>query len=217
MKSVSFAVLAAAAAAIASTAHAQVTWTSSVAPAPTYATGLNFDETPLPAGVPGNVAANAYAAYGVTSITSNSAVSVLNGNSQGWTFFPSGNQAMGANVIALQFAYNLTALSVQFWESAPNFSPIGSGGASIDLYQGNTLVSSLFISNPFWQGNPAATLPTWFNVVANPGVTFNHVEFNGFSSTLSDTAAIDNLSWVPSPGAAGLLGLAGLAASRRRR
>jgi hypothetical protein len=216
MKSLSC-VAAVAAAAIVSTAGAQVTWTSTVAPAPTYANGLNFDEAPLPAGVPGPVSSNAYAAYGVTSITSNSPVSVLNGNSLGWTFFPSGNQAMGSNVIALQFAYNLTALSVQFWESAPNFSPIGGGGARIDLYQGNSLVSSFFINNPFWQGNPAATLPTWFNVVADPGVTFNHVEFNGFSSTLSDTAAIDNLSWVPTPGAAALLGVAGLGAARRRR
>jgi len=218
MRTSSLIVAVGAAAAAACTANAQVTWTASVAAAPTYATGLNFDETPLPPTVPGVVPANAYASRGVTSITSNSAVNVRNGNAPlGVSFLPAGNQAYGANVIVLQFAYNLTAISAQFWESAPTFNPISGGGARIDLYNNNTLVSSYFFNDPYWSNNNPATTPTWFNAVCNPGVVFNHVEFNGFSSTLSDTAVIDNLSWVPTPSAAGLMGVAGLAALRRRR
>jgi hypothetical protein len=208
---------------LATSASAQITWTSTptATPAPTYANTLNFDEAPLPAGVPGPIAANAYASRGVSSISSNDAVSVGNGNAlTGWTFFPTGNQAVASSFISVQFAYDITAFSVQFWESAPNFNPINGGGARIDLLDNGNVVGQLFINNPFWQSNTGviATLPTWFNAVAANGVVFDRVDFNGFGNPFgSDMAAIDNLSWVPSPGAAALLGIGGLFAGRRRR
>lgn len=208
---------------LATSANAQIVWTSTptATPAPAYANTLNFDEAPIPAGVPGPVASNAYASRGVTSLTGNSAISVGNGNTlTGWTFLPTGNQAVASSYMSFQFAYDLTAFSVQFWESAPNFSPVGGGGARIDLYDNGSNVGSLFINNPFWQSNTnvIATLPTWFNAVATGGIVFDRVDFSGFGNPFgSDVAVVDNLSWVPTPGAAAMLGVAGVASLRRRR
>lgn len=223
LRSVIAIAVAAQAAVLCASANAQIAWTATptATPAPTYANTLNFDEAPLPAnaGTQTPIASNAYASRGVTSITSNGGVIVNNGNVPGWTFFPAGNQATASSYIAVQFAYDITSFSAQFWESAPN-SGFNGGGARIDLYDNGTVVGSHFITNPFWQGNlnVIATLPTWFNAVATGGVVFDRVEFLGFGNPFgSDTAAIDNLSWVPSPGAAALLGMGGLFAGRRRR
>ena len=221
MKNLSTIVITATVAALAASAGAQVTWTATATgtPAPTYAHTLNFDEAPLPAGVPGLIAPDTYASRGVTSITSEGGVVVQNGNTLGWTFFPSGNQALASSYISVQFAYDITSFSAQFWESAPNANFSG-GGARIDLYDNGVMVSNFFINNPFWQSNTGqiGTLATWFNAVAADGVVFDRVDFNGFGNPFgSDTAAIDNLSWVPSPGAAALLGMGGLFAGRRRR
>ena len=93
-----------------------------------------------------------------------------------------------------------------------NFS---GGGASIDFYNGNTYIDSIFVSNPHW-GND--TTATWFNAVATGLTTFNHVEISGHNDIFaSDIVVIDNVSWAPTPGAAAVLGLGGLFAGRRRR
>ena len=216
--------LAAQAGLLVSTASAQATWTASVAPAPTYANTLNFDEAPLPAGVPGVVASNAYAGRGVSAINwlYGSGVLVNSGNTAfGTTFLPANNQALSNAYIEFYFSQDVTAFSAQFWDSAPNAGFSG-GGARIDISNNGVIIDSYFISNPFWTSNiPAAgSLPTWFNVVANPGVVFDQVTFNGFGANYGDDSlAVDNMSWttVPTPGAAALLGVGGLVGLRRRR
>lgn len=225
LRSVAAVAIVAQAGLLASTASAQYTWTGSVAPAPTYSNTLNFDEAPLPAGAPGVVASNAYVSRGVSAMNwiGGGGVLVNSGNTVfGTTFMPTNNQAVSNAYIEFYFAQDVNQFSAQFWDSAPNASPTGSGGARIDLYNNGVMVNNFFISNPFWTSNigVAGTLPTWFNVVTAPGVVFDQVVFNGFGLNFGDdNLAVDNLSWntVPTPGAAALLGMGGLFAGRRRR
>lgn len=206
---------------LAATASAQVTWTSSVAPAPTYSSTLDFDEAGGPTGLP--IAPGALTSRGVSIATGNEGCNVASGNVLlGTTFLPANNQAISSSYLDFTFSQDMNAFSVQFWESAPNASPFGSGGARIDLFNHGAYVDSLFITNPFWQSNlgQAGTLPTWFNVVGAPGQVWDQVVFNGFGNPFgSDVAAVDNMSWnsVPTPGAVALLGLGVLGAGRRRR
>lgn len=198
---------------LAGTASAAFTITQNSSASPTYAHVLNFD---APGSPTGNVAANAFASYGVSSLTtgvdaSGSTIAQVNTN-PGFGWLGTGNVCVGAFGIYMQFSSDVSALSVQYWDDSGPGSFFG-GGAAIQLKKGGVEVAFLFLDNPAF----GPTAPSWFHVSGDPGETFDEINFVGFG--FSPNAYIDNLSWesVPAPATAGLLALAGLGAARRRR
>ena len=125
-----------------------------------------------------------------------------------------GNQLAGGFSVRMVFDHDVSALNFQGWAQgnpAPPFGGINvllfNDGAQVGAYNGTFA--------PFGGAGDE-----WFNVVADGGDVFDEVRF--FNPAFNSFAAyVDNISWdvaaVPAPGAFALLGMAGLAARRRRR
>lgn len=193
---------------ICSTAMADLTITQQAAPAPTYATTLNFDEPggPTGANVPNNSWASAPWQIPVfqSGEGSNLVGDLSAATGQGT------NAYYGPYGVFINFANDLTAMSFQGWDSSGPPSPFGGGALVVALNDGNE-VASLFI-DPAWAGAG----DSWFNLTTTGGTTFDEIHFLGFS--FFPESVVDNLSWnaVPEPASASLLVLGCLAALRRR-
>lgn len=122
-----------------------------------------------------------------------------------------GNSFYGAFGVFMTFSTDLDALSLQVWDPSGAPSPIG-GGAVAFTYNDGVEVSN-FAFEPAWGGLG----DTWLNITADGGMVFDEVRILGFG--FFPTTVVDNLSWnaVPTPRAAALMGVAGLASARRRR
>lgn len=201
---------------LASTASASITITNTSAAAPTYSTTLTFDEAGTPTG---SVSTGTWASKGISVLQAGvGGAEVDQVNSQpGFSWLGNGNVFVGSYGVFITFSTPVTAFSCQYWDDSGPSSFFG-GGALVAAYPspfttGSGADTDLFLDNPAYGGIGKA----WFNIVASPGTSISEIDFVGFGDP-SPTAYLDNLSWtsVPAPSAAGVLGLAGIGALRRR-
>ena len=179
--------------------------------APTYSNVLTFDEAGGATGV--DVAANAFAAFGVQSIISGSGTNFVGDNSP-ITGTNTTNSYYGPYGVFMSFGQDLSSASLQAWDSSGPPSGFGGGMAIVLLNDGDE-------NNPvaFEMFNPAyfADAGSWFNITTTGGEVFDEIRVLGFG--FFPETYVDNVSWnaVPAPGAFALLGLAGVVVGRRRR
>lgn len=183
-------------------------------PAPTYGTTLNFDEAGGPTGV--GIASDAWqASKGISSMLAGDSNNTVGNFSTtpGFGWLPDSNVFAGNFGIFMNFDNDLTEFSAQVWDNAGPAS-FFSGGMLVVLRNNGVEVGSLFVENPAYGG----VGDSWFNITTDSGSTFDEVAFVGFAF-VSPLTIMDNASWnvVPAPGAFALMGLGGLAATRRRR
>ena len=195
----------------AGSASAAITITQSEAPAPTYSTTLTFDE---PGTTTGSYPMDNWdASHGVTTLQSGTGNPTIINNSStpGFEWLGDGNLMHGPFGVYMNFDSPLDAFSAQVWDNAGPAGPFG-GGMGIYVYDNGAEVGSAFVSPTF-----GPTGPTWYNIVADGGDTFDDVRFVGFAFGFPETY-MDNASWnvVPAPASIALFGLAGFAARRRR-
>jgi hypothetical protein len=195
---------------VGSSASAAVSVTQQAAPAPTYATVLNFDEPGGPTGA--NVPNNSWAGapWNIPDFSSGDIVANFVGDNSVSTGQGTNSYA-GPFGVFITFANDMTEMSFQGWDPSGPPSPFGGGAAVAALNDG--------VEVGTWFGTPAfgGNGNSWFHITTTAGSTFDEVRFLGFG--FSPTSIVDNLSWnvVPEPGSFALLGVAGLAVLRRRR
>ena len=213
MSNFSMGMAAAAVISMAGTAFGGYTFTQSAAPAPTYATTLNFDEPGTPTGT---VATNAFASYGISYLDAgdgNPYVADLTGV-PGYGWCGTGNSFQGHYGVFLNWDSDITEFSTQFWDPSGPPSPFG-GGAVAFLFNDGVQVGDAFgySFEPAWGG----VGDEWLNVTTDGGSVFDEIRILGFG--FFPESHVDNLSWnaVPAPGSAIALGALGLAGLRRRR
>lgn len=194
----------------ASIASAAVTITQG-ASAPTHSTTLTFDEV---GGPTGTAPANSWASIGIADLVGGAGPGfVSQANLQpGFAWLGTGNVFYGAFGVFLTFSQDVSAFSARYWDTSGPASAFGGGAAVVALNDG-VEVAFHFVTNPAFGGVGQDS----FNIVADGGSTFDEVRMLGFGFPAD--AYVDNLSWttIPSPGAAGLFGLAAMAMTRRRR
>lgn len=197
--------------AVGASASATITITQGSS-APTYSSTLTFDEVGGPTG--NNLPSDSFSAYGMSSIYSGEGANFVGSyeNDPGLAWLGSDNVFYGPFGIYMEIGEDVTAFSMQYWDSSgpPTFS---GGGSAIFVYNDGVEVASMFSITPAFGGFGNE----WFDIVASDGMVFDEVRAVGFG--FFPQAYVDNLSWqvVPTPGAGAILGLAGLAAIRRRR
>jgi hypothetical protein len=187
-----------------SAANASVTVTRGNS-APAYATLVTFDEVGGPVGV--NPPNDAWAPQGISFLGSGEGNRFVGNNStiSGTT----DNSFYGAFGVFINFSSDITAASLQYWDTSGSGGPFGGGTAVVALNDG---VEVGFLSGP---GVVGTQTNTWFNIVATDGMAFDEIRCVGFG--FFPEAVVDNVSFVPAPGSLALLGLGGAAALRRRR
>lgn len=198
--------------AVGASAGANITITRG-ATVPTYSSTLTFDEVGGPTGA--NVAADAFAAYGIAEIYSGEGSNNVGSyaTTPGLQWLGADNVFYGPFGVFVEIGEDVTAFSLEYWDSSgpPTFS---GGGAAILVFNDGVQVASMFSITPAFGGvgDPG------FNIVATDGMVFDEVRAVGFGRIFPQ-AYVDNLSWqvVPTPGAGALLTLAGFATLRRRR
>lgn len=181
--------------------------------APTYENTLNFDEVGGPIGGP--LPTNAFASHGVTMMTGGLNGPFIAPGAVVQPFLGVDNMWIGADFGAfITFDQPITQFSCQYWDDAGPATFFAGGAIIAAVLNGDEAnLTSIFVDNPTYSENG----PTWVNIVATGGMTFNEVRLVGIGFPVA-FANVDDLSWtVPSPSAAALLGLGGLAATRRRR
>lgn len=197
--------------AAASAATASYTITQGSTPTTYSGYTLNFDEPGTPTGVVADTTWQM--SHGVT-IGAGDGVPVVDDNDalQGGWGLGDGNSFFGNFGVFINFDYDVTEMAFEMWDTSGTPSPFG-GGAAIFLYDDGNQVDSLFNITPAFGGIG----DSWFNVVADSGMVFDEIRILGFGTPAF--TFVDNLSWnaVPTPGAIGLFGIAGMAAIRRRR
>ncbi len=203
-------------AALAAPALAGVTITQSAAPAPTYATTLNFDEPggPVGAGLPAN---SWQAGWGV-SIGAGDGNQVVADSTgiPGYSWLGTGNSFYGNYGVFMNFDTPVTEFSAQFWDPSGPPSFFG-GGAMAFVYAPDAVDDNAYLDffsfTPAWGG----VGDTCLTITTDGGTVIDDIRILGYGNF--PTSYMDNASWnsVPAPGAAALLGLAGLAGARRRR
>lgn len=191
-------------AASASVANATITITRGSS-APTYATLVTFDEVGGPVG--SNPPNNAWAAQGISFLGSGEGNRAV-GNHSGISG-TSDNSFYGPFGVFMNFSSDLTAASLQYWDTSGSAGPFG-GGIGVFVLNDGVEVGSFF-------GNGVIGTQTnsWFNIVATDGMVFDEIRAVGFG--FFPESVVDNISFVPAPGSLALLGLGGAAALRRRR
>ncbi len=200
----------AASAGLAAHANASYTITQSATPAPTYSTSLTFDE---PGGPTGDVSTDAWLDSHCVIIDSGEGTRYVSDatTTPGQSWLGTGNSYYAPYGVFMTFTQPLTAFSAQFWDPSGPPTFFG-GGLAVILFNDGVDVASTF-TTPAWGGVGS----TWFDCVATDGMVFDEIRVLGFG--FFPTTYMDNASWnkVPAPGAAALLGVAGLAGLRRRR
>lgn len=190
-------------------AQADFVVTQSEAPAPTYATTLNFDEAGGPVG---EIAPDSFAALGLSYIQSGEGTTIVGDNDAwaGWGL-GQGNSFYGPYGVFMNFSAGLTNFSAQIWDPSGPPSLFG-GGLAVVLFRDGVEVGASYEHTPAWGGLG----DTWFDISATNGDTFDEVRILGFG--FFPTTVMDNASWnmVPAPGA-GSVALLGLAVAGRRR
>ncbi len=196
-------------AALAAPAAGQIT-ISLGSSAPTYGTTLTFDEPGTPTGIVDP--ATWVPTHGVR-IDAGDGQSVVDDFSvnpgQGW--LGTDNAFYGNFGVFMTFDNDLTEFSTQVWDPSGAPSPFG-GGAVVFLFDDGVEVAA-FPFTPSWGG----VGDEWLNITTAGGTVFDDVRILGFG--FGPTTYIDNASWnaVPTPASLSLVGLAGLASTRRRR
>lgn len=190
--------------AAASAANASVTITRGNS-APTYATTLTFDEVGGPVG--SNPPNNAWAAQGISFLGSGEGSRFVGNNSA--ISGTSDNSFYGPFGVFINFSSDMTAASLQYWDTSGPASPFGGGIAVVALLDG------VEVGSFFGNGVAGTQTNSWFNIVATDGMAFDEIRALGFG--FFPEAVVDNISFVPAPGSLALLGLGGAAALRRRR
>jgi len=188
----------------ASVANAAITITRGNS-APTYATLVTFDEAGGPVGL--NPPNDAWVSQGISFLGSGEGSRFVGNNSA--ISGTSDNSFYGAFGVFINFSSDMTAASLQYWDTSGSGGPFGGGTALVVLNDG---VEVGFLSGPGVTGTPTNS---WFNIVATDGMVFDEIRAVGFG--FFPEAVVDNISFVPAPGSLALLGLAGAAALRRRR
>ena len=190
--------------AAASIASANVTITRGSS-APQYATIVTFDEVGGPVG--GNPPNDAWAPQGISFLGSGEGNRFVGNNSaiSGTT----DNSFYGPFGVFMNFSSDLTAASLQYWDTSGSAGPFGGGVAVIALNDG------VEVGSFFGNGVTGTQTNSWFNIVATDGMAFDELRCVGFG--FFPEAVVDNISFVPAPGSLALIGLGGLAAMRRRR
>ena len=182
---------------------------SAGASAPTYSTTLNFDEAGGPTGV---IAPNAFAGIGLAELQAGDSVPSVDAHQGVWgPWVGTGNSFFGNFGVFMKWDSPLDAFSAQIWDPSGPPGPFG-GGAIVFVFNDGMEVTN-FGYEPAWGGIG----DEWVNVTADAGMEFDEIRILGFG--FSPTTFMDNASWnaIPSPGAVGVFGVAGLAAMRRRR
>lgn len=200
-------------AALAGTAQAAITITYSTTVAPTYENLITFDEPTTPQGT---IPTTHFASMGITMDSGvGGGPFVGPGAAFGGPALGADNQWVGAAFGAfMTFDSPITHFSAQWHDSSGAANFMG-GGARIFAFLDGVQVADLFINVPTRPTN--VTGPSWINIVGTDGMVFDDVRLLGFGNP-SPTGYVDDISWtVPAPSAGMLLGLGGLAASRRRR
>lgn len=198
------------AAAVATQAGAAVTITQTAAPAPTYATLLNFDQ---PGQATGVLPANYWQpGYGITDLNAGDGVPYVDNlnTALGYPWLPSNNSFYGNFGVFMTFDNPVDSLSFQAWDPSGPASPFGGGMVIYAMNNGDVVFADAF--TPAWAG----VGNEWYDIVATGGMEFDEVRVlgNGFNPT----TIMDNISWntVPTPGAVALFGIAGAFIRRRR-
>jgi uncharacterized protein (TIGR03382 family) len=194
---------------IALPAVAAVSVVQQTGPAPTYSTTLNFDEPGGPTGL--DVPSNSWVGIGITSFVSGTGSNAVDNFSGASPWLPNNNSYWAPFGAFINFNADMSAFSIQAWDTSGPAGPFG-GGMGIFVLDDGVEVGSGFFS-PAWGG----VGDTWYNITTTDGSKFDEVRILGFG--FSPETFVDNLSWnaVPGPGSLALLGLAGLVGSRRRR
>jgi len=174
----------------------------------TYGTTLNFDEI---GGPTGSTSTDAWAGIGLAEMQSGDGAPSVGDVSGFYPWINSGNSFFGNFGVFMTFDSDLTNFSGQFWDPSGDPGPFG-GGMGIFVFNDGVEVANNFVT-PAWGGLG----DTWIDVSATDGMVFDEIRVLGFG--FGPTTYADNLSWnaVPTPGALGLLTIAGVASTRRRR
>lgn len=195
---------------MAGSASGAITITQSEAPAPTYSTTLNFDE---PGTVPGPVPADNWQADLGLLLQAGDSFNNINNfeTTPGFEWLGDDNVFQGGFGVFMNFDSDIDAFSAQAWDNGGPPSPFG-GGMGIFVFKDGQEVANAFFTPTFSDFGP-----TWYNIVADGGDSFDDVRFVGFAFSAPVTY-MDNASWnvVPAPASLALLGLAGFASRRRR-
>jgi hypothetical protein len=195
---------------LAAHANAAYTITQSAGAAPTYDITLNFDEPGTPTGIVPDTTWLAGWDLLLQSGDGQDFVGDATGV-PGQSWLGTGNSFTGAYGVFMTFGSEITEFSAQFWDPSGPPTFFG-GGMAVILFNDGVDVAFEFYT-PAWGG----VGDTWYNCVATDGMVFDEIRVLGFG--FFPTTYMDNASWnkVPAPGAAALLGVAGLAGLRRRR
>ncbi len=178
--------------------------------APSYATSLNFDEPGGPTGSDVPFDAWAGAPYFIGRLSSGPEPSIVGDNS---AFTGEGtNSFFGSFGVSIQFANDVTELSLLAWNSSGPPDPVFGGGMVIVVINDGDISNPLALEvvTPAFGGSGEPK----FSFTTTDGTVFDEVFLQGFLATPG--VYIDNLSWnaVPEPSMAVWLGLLGLAALR---
>lgn len=190
--------------AAASVASANVTVTRGNS-APQYGTIVTFDEVGGPVGE--NPPNGAWSSSGISFLGSGEGsrfvgpVTGITGTTDNVFYGPFG--------VFMNFSSDITAASLQYWDTSGPAGPFGGGVAVVALNDG------VEVGSFFGGGVSGTQTNSWFNIVATDGMAFDEIRCIGFG--FFPEACVDNISFVPAPGAMALLGLGGLSAMRRRR
>ncbi len=200
--------------ALATPAFAGYTISVGSAPAPTYGTTLTFDEVGGPTG--SGIATDAWqSSHGVSSLQAGDGNNNVGNFSTtpGYGWLPDNNVLIGNFGIFMNFDNDVTEFSAQVWDNGGP-ADFFAGGMLVALKNDGAEVASLLVDPPAFGG----VGDSWYNITTDGGSTFDEIVFVGFAF-VSPQTIMGEASWnaVPAPGAFALLGLGGLAATRRRR